>query len=144
MAEWEAAAKELDTLEGNDEWKLDDWSGDYAPNLIKAKLKELDAARTNCDISEMMYLIRTALSRDLGGMGNIDLYRHSYIGTKKLIERYVESAVRTVEAIVEQSVRPLPSGMDHQGLLDTLLLARQSYGRSALLLSGGATFGMSH
>ncbi len=38
------------------------------------------------------------MSRDLGGMGNIDLYRHSYIGTKRLIERYVESAMRTVDA----------------------------------------------
>ncbi|KAK3989772.1 acyl transferase/acyl hydrolase/lysophospholipase [Cladorrhinum sp. PSN332] len=144
MAEWEAAAKELDTLEGNDEWKLDDTSGDYAPNLIKAKLKELDTARTNCDIGEMMYLIRTALSRDLGGMGNIDLYRHSYIGTKKLIERYVDSAVKTIEDLVEKSAYSIPTGMESKDLLEGMLYARQSFGRSALLLSGGATFGMSH
>ncbi|KAK4223959.1 acyl transferase/acyl hydrolase/lysophospholipase [Podospora fimiseda] len=144
MADWEAAAKELDTLEGNDEWKLDDASGDYAPNLIKAKLKELDTARTNCDIGEMMYLIRTALSRDLGGMGNIDLYRHSYIGTKKLIERYVDSAVQTIEDLVEKSAYSIPPGMESKDLLEGMLYARQSFGRSALLLSGGATFGMSH
>ncbi|KAK4162383.1 putative lipase [Cladorrhinum sp. PSN259] len=144
MAEWEAAAKELDALEGNDEWKLDDASGDYAPDLIKAKLKELDTARTNCDISEMMYLIRTALSRDLGGMGNIDLYRHSYIGTKRLIERYVDSAVQTINDLVEKSAYSLPSGLESKDLLEGMLYARQSFGRSALLLSGGATFGMSH
>lgn len=144
MAEWEAAAEELDTLEGNDKWKLDDSSGDYAPGLIKAKLKELDTARTNCDISEMMYLIRTALSRDLGGMGNIDLYRHSYIGTKKLIERYVDSAVKTIEDLVEKSAYSIPTGMETKDLLEGMLYARQSFGRSALLLSGGATFGMSH
>ncbi|KAK4457164.1 acyl transferase/acyl hydrolase/lysophospholipase [Cladorrhinum samala] len=144
MAEWEAAAEELDALEGNDKWKLDDSSGDYAPGLIKAKLKELDTARTNCDIGEMMYLIRTALSRDLGGMGNIDLYRHSYIGTKKLIERYVDSAVKTIEDLVEKSVYSIPTGMETKDLLEGMLYARQSFGRSALLLSGGATFGMSH
>ncbi|KAK4641888.1 Lipase 5 [Podospora bellae-mahoneyi] len=144
LRDWNAAAKELDALEGNDEWKLDDASGDYHPQLIRLKLKELDAARIDCDISTMMYLIRTALSRDLGGMGNIDLYRHSYIGTKSLIERYVESAVKTIEALVEKSAHSIPAGMEPQDLLEGMLYARQSFGRSALLLSGGATFGMSH
>ncbi|KAK4201714.1 putative lipase [Triangularia verruculosa] len=144
LQDWNAAAKELDTLEGNDEWKLNDASGDYHPNLIELKLKELDAARTDCDISTMMYLIRTALSRDLGGMGNIDLYRHSYVGTKGLIERYVNSAVKTIEALVEKSAYSIPAGMESKDLLEGMLYARQSFGRSALLLSGGATFGMSH
>ncbi|KAK1832924.1 acyl transferase/acyl hydrolase/lysophospholipase [Podospora conica] len=142
--EWELAAKELDRLEGNENWKMDPNTGDYSPDIIEARLRELDEARTNCDLETMVYLVRTALTRDLGGMGNIDLYRHSYIGTKSLIERYVQSAVRTIEAIVEHSVHPLPASMDHRGLLDSMLHARQSYGRSALLLSGGATFGMSH
>lgn len=144
MMEWELAAKELDRLEGNENWKMDPNSGDYSPDVIEARLQELDEARTNCDLEVMVHLVRTALTRDLGGMGNIDLYRHSYIGTKSLIERYVQSAVRTIEAIVDQSVHPLPASLDHRGLLDSMLHARQSYGRSALLLSGGATFGMSH
>ncbi|KAK4180944.1 putative lipase [Triangularia setosa] len=144
LQDWNAAAKELDALEGNDEWKLDDASGDYHPQLIRLKLKELDAARTDCDISTMMYLVRTALSRDLGGMGNIDLYRHSYVGTKSLIERYVDSAVKTIEALVEKSAYSTPAGMESNDLLEGMLYARQSFGRSALLLSGGATFGMSH
>ena len=91
-----------------------------------------------------MYLVRTALSRDLGGMGNIDLYRHSYVGTKKLIEDYVDSAVKTIDALVAQKTQTLPADMETKDLLEGMLYARQSFGRSALLLSGGATFGMSH
>ena len=145
MKEWETAAKELDYLEGNDEWKLDPTStGDFHPEFIETKLKELDAARESCDVGVMLYLLRTALSRDLGGMGNIDLYRHSYIGTKKLIERYVDSAIKTIEALVEKSVYALPPDIESKDLLEGMLCARQSFGRSALLLSGGATFGMSH
>ncbi|KAK4445067.1 putative lipase [Podospora aff. communis PSN243] len=144
LTEWESAAKELDQLEGNDEWKLDPSTGDYHPDLIETKLRELDTARTNCDIRTMMYLIRTALSRDLGGMGNIDLYRHSYIGTKDLIERYVDSAIKTIESVVEKSAYALPAGLEPKDMLEEVLCARQSFGRSALLLSGGATFGMSH
>ncbi|KAM0551851.1 hypothetical protein ACHAPJ_008187 [Fusarium lateritium] len=140
--QWETAAKELDSLEGNDEWKRDSSSGDYNPDLIQERLEALDEARTKCDVHTMMHLIRTALSRDLGGMDNVDLYRHSYSGTKQLIERYVESTVKTIDAVVTQS--RLDQGVEHRDLLEGILFARQSYGRSALLLSGGGTFGMSH
>jgi TAG lipase/steryl ester hydrolase/phospholipase A2/LPA acyltransferase len=144
MDEWETAARELDHLEGNDQWRTDPLTGDYEPEMIEKRLQELDEARINCDIRTMLYLVRTALSRDLGGMGNVDLYRHSYIGTKRLIESYVDSAVSTIEALVERSAYSLPRGLEQASLLEGLLYARQSFGRSALLLSGGATFGMAH
>ncbi|KAL0929649.1 nte family protein [Colletotrichum truncatum] len=142
--QWQEAAEELDILEENDLWKLDPYTGDYYPGLIEARLKELDDARTNCDTRAMMHLVRTALCRDLGGMGNVDLYRHSYVGTKQLIERYVDSAIQTIDGLVEKSQYALPEGMGQRDILESVLFARQSFGRSALLLSGGGTLGMSH
>lgn len=142
--QWEAAAKELDHLEGNDVWKHDDSepNDSYNPELLAERLQELDEARASCDISLMMHLIRTALSRDLGGMDNVDLYRHSYIGTKKLIERYVESTLATIDTIV--SLSTYDPSVEERDLLEGMLFARQNFGRSALLLSGGGTFGMAH
>ncbi|KAI0376001.1 patatin-domain-containing protein [Hypomontagnella monticulosa] len=142
--EWDTIAHELDVLEGNEEWKADVSTGDYNPDLIEMRLKELDQARANRDTRAMMHLIRTALSRDLGGMGNIDLYRHSYCGTKRLIEQYVDSTLQTITALVEQSTQRPRDDLDPRDLLDAMLYARQSFGRSALLLSGGGTFGMTH
>ncbi len=142
--EWDAAAHELDVLEGNEEWKVDTSSGDYNPVLLEARLRELDCARHKGDRRAMMHIIRTALSRDLGGMGNIDLYRHSYCGTKKLIEQYVDSTLQTITTLVEQSPHHIPDDLEPKDLLDAMLYARQSFGRSALLLSGGGTFGMTH
>ncbi|KAI1818242.1 patatin-domain-containing protein [Poronia punctata] len=146
FSHWDAAAHELDVLEGNEEWKADVFTGDYDPNMLQMRLDELDDARRRRDVGAMMHLVRTALSRDLGGMGNIDLYRHSYCGTKKLIERYVDSALQTIAALVERSAQhsSLPSDLGPRDLLDSMLYARQSFGRSALLLSGGGTFGMTH
>lgn len=140
--QWQAAAEELDALEGNDEWKRDFANGDYNPCLIEERLAALEEARAECDIRSMMHLIRTELSRDLGGMGNVDLYRHSYLGTKSLIERYVDSTLQTIDTIVLQSA--MDKDMECRDLLEGMLLSRQSFGRSALLLSGGGTFGMSH
>ncbi|KAI8629596.1 patatin-domain-containing protein [Xylariaceae sp. FL1651] len=145
FSQWDAAAHELDILEGNEKWKADISCGDYNPDMLEMRLRELDEARTNGDMRAMMHLIRTALSRDLGGMGNIDLYRHSYCGTKKLIERYVDSCLQTITALVDRSAHHhLPDDLEPRDLLDAMLYARQSFGRSALLLSGGGTFGMTH
>lgn len=142
LGQWDAAAQELDILEGNQLWKHDSTTGDYKPELIEQRLRDLDDARASCDVRAMMHLLRTALSRDLGGMDNVDLYRHSYVGTKKLIERYVESTLETIQAVIAQS--SLKSAIDCKESLEGMLFSRQSFGRSALLLSGGGTFGMSH
>ncbi|KAI4131129.1 MAG: hypothetical protein LQ341_006386, partial [Variospora aurantia] len=142
--EWQALATELDMLEGNNDWKAIYHSPDYDPSLIEARLKQLDEARISCDVGRMLFLIRTALTRDLGGMGNIRLYKHSHIGTKDLIEAYISSALATLEALVDVSAKCKCDGLETKYILEQVLFARQSFGRSALLLSGGATFGMSH
>ncbi|OAA36834.1 Acyl transferase/acyl hydrolase/lysophospholipase [Metarhizium rileyi] len=140
---WKEAATELDTLERNDKWKNEAVSSEYDFLLIQERLRALEDARHSNDLRSMMHLIRTELSRDLGGMGSVDLYRHSHAGTKKLIEQYVESAIETIDAIVTQSaLNHHPIGV--KDLLEGMLFSRQSFGRSALLLSGGGTFGMTH
>ncbi|ROW07793.1 hypothetical protein VMCG_03343 [Cytospora schulzeri] len=148
VSQWTTAAEELDILEGNHVWKAEEngVNGLYRPDVIREQMRELDEARTNCDMRRMVHLVRTALSRELGNMGEIDLYRHTYIGTKDLIEQYVRSAVATIEDLVEKSGYPgaLPKDLDHGDILEAFLQARQSFGRSALLLSGGGTFGMMH
>lgn len=74
-------------------------------------------------------------------MGDLRLYKHSHIGTKQLIERYIESVKETLNLLVELSCRR-PKNKNF--VYEEVLRARQAFGRSALLLSGGGTFGMSH
>ena len=144
MEQWQNAAKELDMLEDNEAWKANSASSEFDAPLIEARLKQLDEARTNVDIKAMLNLVRTALARDLGGMGNRTLYKHSHIGTKDLIERYIDSTIDTIRALIETSKYSLPDGLETKDILEQVVYARQAFGRSALLLSGGATFGMNH
>ncbi|PBP27563.1 patatin-like phospholipase [Diplocarpon rosae] len=144
MCQWKAAAKELDAVEDNDIWKADSTSCEFDADLIESRLRQLDEARINCDVKAMLHLVRTALARDLGGMGNIRLYKHTYIGTKDLIERYIDSTIDTIRSLVEKSRISLPDGLETKDILEQVVYARQAFGRSALLLSGGATFGMNH
>lgn len=92
----------------------------------------------------MLFLIRTALSRDLGHMSNANLYRHSHVGTKNLIDQYISTALETLETLLDVLGRSRCDGRETKFILEQLLSARQAFGRSALLLSGGATFGMNH
>ncbi|KAG5987294.1 hypothetical protein E4U43_005149 [Claviceps pusilla] len=141
--QWTAAASELDQLDGNERWKHDTADGEYDFLLIQERLRALDEARARGDVRATMHLIRTELNRDLGGMDNVDLYRHSYVGTKKLIERYVDSAIQSINSLVSQTTVK-HHDVQVKDLLEAMLYSRQSFGRSALLLSGGGTFGMTH
>ncbi|KAL8826039.1 MAG: hypothetical protein Q9170_007561 [Blastenia crenularia] len=140
----EAYAAELDQLEGNNDWKAIHDSPDYDPSLIAARLKQLDEARISCDVGRMLFLVRTALTRNLGDMGNIKLYKHSHVGTKDLIEDYISSALATLDALLDVSAKCDCDGLESKFILEQVLFTRQAFGRSALLLSGGATFGMNH
>jgi TAG lipase/steryl ester hydrolase/phospholipase A2/LPA acyltransferase len=143
--EWKAAATELDALEGHDPWKDEDDSPEYDAALVAAHLKELDDARMSCDVRRIHFQLRTTLTRDLGGIGALRLYKHSHIGTKKLIERYNESAEKTLAALLDVSAKQGDqSPFTPRQLLDQIKYTRASFGRSALLLSGGGTFGMNH
>ena len=131
-------------LEGNNEWKKVVESPDCDSELIEARLKQLDQARIECDVGRMLFLVRTALIRGLGDMGNLKLYKHSHVGTKDIIERYITSALATLDALLEISAKAGCDGVETRYILEQVLSSRQAFGRSALLLSGGATFGMNH
>ncbi|KAJ5389612.1 Lipase 5 [Penicillium cataractarum] len=142
--EWCTCANELDVLEDNVSWKRTIECSEYHPELVQERLRQLEEARISCDVSRMLYLVRTALSRDLGKMSNSSLYRHSHTGTKDLIDRYITTALETINTLVDLSVHNRCDGLELKYILDQLLAARQAFGRSALLFSGGATFGMNH
>lgn len=144
-AAWKAAATELDILEGNEIWKDHDDSLEYDTALVAARLNQLDDARLSCDVRRMLFLVRTTLTRGLGDMGDLRLYKHSHIGTKRLIERYIDSAQQTLAALLDVSAKQADQcPVKPRELVEKLLQTRQSFGRSALLLSGGGTFGMNH
>ncbi|GES62442.1 Patatin family phospholipase [Aspergillus terreus] len=143
-SEWKDCASQLDELEGNNTWKQTFECSEYNPCLVRERLNQLEEARISCDISRMLFLIRTSLSRDLGDMSNAALYKYSHVGTKELIDRYITTAVDTISTLVDLSVKGRCDGAEMRYILEQLLEARQAFGRSALLLSGGGAFGMSH
>lgn len=138
--EWQDAALELDYLEGHVEWKETYASDLYDYELIHDRLMELRGMRQRRDYSGLMRGLREGLHHDLGNMGNYRLYTRSHIGTKHLIESYVNEVCDSLNEICAWETPELSLKAKLDFFKDTL----QSYGRPALLLSGGGTLGLFH
>lgn len=137
---WYETAEALELLEGVDEWREADESPDYDYALIRTRLAEFRRLRRQGRIDTLVYHMRQGLHWNQGNVGNPLLYERSVIGTKRLIEEYVEEITSTLEYLCDNEFPTL-------GLEQKLRLFREaslSFGRSALMLSGGATLGMFH
>lgn len=136
--EYADAATILDSLEGGNDWKCEAASDEYDYTLIDARLKQFREARLAKDAEKVLFLLRTTLSRNLGDMGNPALYEYTHVGTKVLIDSYINEVQLSFGFLLESH------SLSTQDVLNSLLMTRQSFGRTALLLSGGGTLAMSH
>lgn len=138
--EWVETASHLDELEGNDKWKMDPKSADYDYDMIEKRLDQLRRARETNDIDSMIFLLRTSLSRNLGYMGNPRLYGKTRVGTKHLIDEYIDEVIMQLNMIADHT----SSVYSLDAKIEFFVNTRQFFGRTALLLSGGATLGLNH
>ncbi|MEW6167653.1 MAG: DUF3336 domain-containing protein [Pseudomonadota bacterium] len=137
---WREAAEALDRLEGRDEWREDDTSDDYDWRLIRARLRQVRQYREDGQIPKLVRHLRQGLHWNLGNTGNPRLYEHARVGTKKLIHDYIGEISSALEYLCELD----SPEFTHSTKLKFFAELAQSYGRSALMLSGGATLGLFH
>lgn len=136
--EWLEASKGLDKLLGYDDWKEDPTSSLYQYKVVEHRLNQLRDARVRGDMEELLFLIRTTLERNLGNMGDPKLYVNTFTGTKRLIEQYITECELALETLMRTDA------LTDSELLSDLIQTRKSFGRTALVLSGGSTFGILH
>ncbi|CAG8620843.1 10083_t:CDS:10, partial [Paraglomus occultum] len=135
--EWENKARELDVMLGNDVWKANPRSPYYDYKLIEHRLSLLREDRKKQDVMAVIYLLRCGLLRNLGGLNDVRLFQRSYLGTKNLIEEYTREVVSQLEYVAN-------SELTLQSKVEFFHDTKQSFGCSALVLYGGAAFGLYH
>lgn len=138
--EWEQLGMELDALTGLDLWKLDNTSPDYNYELIHERLVSLRTLQEQGHTRELIRSLREGLHHDLGNMGNPALYCRAYVGTKRLIEEYVDQVCSALNYIRDQPSSVVPFDEKLRFFEDT----SRSFGQPSLMLSGGATLGLFH
>ena len=143
--EWEEAAYHLDELLGTDLWRQNATSKYYDYRLIYERLQGIIEAREDEDILNLVNLLRSGLVRNLGNITTPRLFNRAYAGTKLLIEDYITQVALAIEYVTAlPTTQSYESGWTSQAKLDLLHDTRQAFGRSTLVLQGGAIFGLCH
>lgn len=118
--------------------------------LISHRLNSIIEARDKNDLQSLLDLVRSGLVRNLGNITSPRLYNRAFGGTKYLIEEYITQVAGAIDDINHRVTTPLHDKYTHsytlstQRKLDFLHDSRQGFGRSTLVLQGGAMFGLCH
>ncbi len=139
-SEWRAAAEEHDRLSGAAAWRDDDDSIHYDASSVRASVLRLETARESGDGLLLAEVLTEDLHRHLNDFWAPALYDRALTGTKRIIERYLDESVACLRWLAENEV-PHLSKRDKRTRFET---AYRVFGRSALLLSGGGTWGFHH
>ncbi|MFI8033743.1 DUF3336 domain-containing protein [Acinetobacter sp. ABJ_C3_5] len=138
--EWKEIALKLDEESGHEVWKYDNESPYFDAEILSKRYNLLKKYRTQHRTLDLIYVLREGLSYDFANIGHPMLFAQTYIGTKKIIENYVEEMsdcfryLASSECITFQLKEKIQFFEECQ----------KAYGQPALMFSGGATLGLFH
>lgn len=135
--EWVREARRLDAAEGREAWKRAPASQFYDYELLQQLMRDLRAATDRP--RELARLLRTVFSKpNIGGIDNEQLYSQTYFGTKYLVHDFYALLMQAAVIVRDSPEIPL------RERLAMFRFFKRSYGRAALVLSGGAGMGYYH
>ncbi len=132
--DWLELAREHDSLSGRGNWRTVDKTSLYDYKAIQSRHDKLKSLLDAGAHQELLYALNEGVHGNMGGMGKAILYSRAKAGTKVLIDSYVATIARALE-FIHQSPEAIISFPEKA---DFFRRASHCYGRSALLLSGGA------
>ena len=138
--EWKQVAERLDEIEGGRAWREQSESEHYDHALIGERLIELRRLREAGDVRRLAFSLHEGLHGNLGNMANPALYAGARVGTKLLIEEYIAEVCRCLDYLCAGDFPEFPDSQKIRFFKRTGAV----FGRTALMLSGGATLGMFH
>lgn len=138
--EWRDAAAEHDRLSGMDDWKLEDYSPDYDYRTLRSRVEEIRRLRREDNVVQLAFTLNEGLHGNIANMANPSLYTYAKLGTKQLVVDYIREVSGALDYLCDNDFEDFPFDQKMRFFQRT----GRSFGRSALMLSGGATLGMFH
>ncbi|KAL2326022.1 hypothetical protein Fmac_025080 [Flemingia macrophylla] len=132
--EWAHAAKMLD----RETPKMNE-SDFYDVELVSNKLEELRHRRQEGSLRDIMFFMRADLVRNLGNMCNPKLHK-GRLHVPRLIKEYIDEVSTQLRMVCNSDSEELAL----EEKLSFMHETRHAFGRTALLLSGGASLGAFH
>jgi len=138
--EWKSIALKIDEESGAQEWKFDNCSPYFDAEIIAHRLVLLKRYRLQKRTRDLMYILREGLTYDIANIAHPMLFTSTYMGTKKIIEDYVEEVSESLAFIASTACQCLSLSEK----IDFFQHCKKAYGQPALMFSGGATLGLFH
>lgn len=138
--QWQMTAEALDEMDGLLEWREKSGTPLLHEGLIREHMQLMQTNRKQGNTRALTRVLQESLYRHLGELSNPDLYAVARTGTKSLATDFLDEVERSMRFVCDN---PLP-GVSVQQKLNLFRKAEQVYGRPALMLSGGAAFGIYH
>lgn len=131
-------AKELDKYLGLDQWCKEDRYKYYDWRNLKRTIHNLKKLRHAKKYEDLMIVLQTCVKSNYAGTENPLLYSHCYYGTKHLLEKYNAEVVKCLKVIIETK------SINLREKRIFFKIVNKNFGRSCLVLSGGASFCYNH
>ena len=131
---------EHDELSGAEEWKQKDPCRDYDYRLIRKRVQRMQLAQSQEDTIGLMSILHEGLHGNLGNIASPVLRTQCKIGTKHLIEQFINQVVTALDVIFNAD----ENHVDFYEKLHFFEETSHAFGRSCLMLSGGAGLGFFH
>jgi len=138
--QWLPAAEALDELEGLLAWRREPGSELLHETLIRDHMFTMRHYRERGDTEGLNRVLQESLYRHLGELSNPDLYGVARTGTKYLATEFLDEVEASMKYICDHSM----PGVTEAQKLTLFQNAERVFGRPALMLSGGAAFGIYH
>ena len=142
--EWMDLAERIDHVQGNDGWRTDPNCPLYERERITARIDEYVHLMRRRDIFELMFVLRGSIGRNKFGLLHEGLFSKAMAGSKVLVETYHNVVCAALDFVCDAAVAPGDDPIPTDARLAFFNETRHGYGRTALLLSGGAALGFYH
>lgn len=143
---WVDASRALDTHLGNDEWKETDEYAYYDSKTVRRVREQIFKLRSRIEVGvdapkaaeELRTLLEACVKNNFVGFENPRLYSETYYGTKNLVQSFVDELEASLESLSQTDL------LDQETKRAFFKHLGTNFGRTALCLSGGATFAYYH
>jgi len=141
--EWMDLAERMDAIQGLDCWRSNPDCALYERDRITHRIAEYVHLMRRNDIFELLFSLRGGIARNKFGLLHEGLFSKAMAGSKVLVETYHNVVCAALDFVADAPALgkdPIPT----EARLAFFNETRHSYGRTALLLSGGAALGFYH
>ena len=135
--EWREAALQLKHMTTPDQGRKQYETMMYDEKLIEERYAHLKRVRQRGDPYEVMFEVRADLLRNMGNMADASLHR-DMLEVPMVIQEYLEEVKACLRCVARSNLVQI------EDRLAFLRETRHSFGRTALVLSGGGSFGSFH